>query len=210
MAYWKMDEVSGSSVVDSIGSYNGTVTGTTVVPGRLGNARSFNGTTDIVRLGITSLLSSQNLTISAWVKPTDLNGRSFIGGHNPGSNNPTSQVTSFVQLVSDGSIWFFFGDADGNQWARIRTEQNSLVNTNTWTHLVATRTGNTSGSIYVNGAAVTTTYECGSTCGSIWAGTPAYLGSHSSSPSYQGVLDEVGVWNRVLSPSEVLALFSSY
>lgn len=44
---WNMDETSGSTVADTSGNDNtGTTTGTTIVDGKFGKARSFNGSSD--------------------------------------------------------------------------------------------------------------------------------------------------------------------
>ena len=47
-ALWHFNETNGSIVHDTMGFNNGSATGTTVVPGRFGNARSFNGNGDYV------------------------------------------------------------------------------------------------------------------------------------------------------------------
>ncbi|MBI3003909.1 MAG: VCBS repeat-containing protein, partial [Ignavibacteriales bacterium] len=71
-----MNETSGSTVSDasSFGN-NGTATGTTIVDGRFGKGRSFNGTTDQISIvDHTSLNPSSQITIEAWIYPTSFNG----------------------------------------------------------------------------------------------------------------------------------------
>jgi hypothetical protein len=48
IANYKFSETSGTTCVDSKGTYSGTYTGTTSVVGTVGNTRSFNGTSDYI------------------------------------------------------------------------------------------------------------------------------------------------------------------
>src|SRR5436309_3533837 len=48
-AYWKFDELSGTSAIDSAtNGHTGTVVGAVRVPGKMGGALSFNGVSDYV------------------------------------------------------------------------------------------------------------------------------------------------------------------
>lgn len=49
VADYKFDETTGTTCIDSKGSYNGIYNGTTSVKGSVGNARSFNGTSDYIQ-----------------------------------------------------------------------------------------------------------------------------------------------------------------
>lgn len=69
VAWWKMDETSNSTAADSSGNGNNCVTAATIVAGKYGNARSFNGSTSCPAADSTSL-RLQQFTIAAWIKPT--------------------------------------------------------------------------------------------------------------------------------------------
>lgn len=71
VGYWDMETLTGTMLKDLSGKGNdGTFSGTTNVSGRVGNARSFNGTSDSI--DITSVPASLNITnahsILAWIK----------------------------------------------------------------------------------------------------------------------------------------------
>lgn len=70
VAYYKMDETSGTLVADSSGhAYNGTNTnGAAITPGRVGNGLSFDGVNDYVNgPDNSSLRLSGPMTLEAWV-----------------------------------------------------------------------------------------------------------------------------------------------
>jgi hypothetical protein len=72
VAAYSFDEGSGTSVTDDSGNGNvGTIAGAAWAPGRFGNALSFDGADDIVRVpASTSLSLGSELTVSAWIRPT--------------------------------------------------------------------------------------------------------------------------------------------
>ena len=69
IAVWKLDETTGTSVADSVGSFTGTAgSGATIVDGYSGKARSFDRTANasigfsnqVIPLGAKTILQSDN------------------------------------------------------------------------------------------------------------------------------------------------------
>ena len=56
--HWKLDD-TGAMAVDSVGGLNGDITGAMSVPGKAGNALSFDGTGDEVAI-------TRQLAVEAW------------------------------------------------------------------------------------------------------------------------------------------------
>ena len=77
------------------------------------------------------------------------------------------------------------------------------ISSGTWTHITVTRVSGVC-TVYLNGNFAAT---------GAWSNnlteTSFSLGSIEGYESLNGKLDEVGVWNRALSPSEVIALYNS-
>jgi hypothetical protein len=72
VALWHYDETTGNNVLDSSPYGNdGTAVGTTIVPGILGNARYFNGSSDYVNVFSSPIFNmdvDQSFTIDLWCK----------------------------------------------------------------------------------------------------------------------------------------------
>lgn len=67
---WHLDEDSGTTLRNAISSSTATATGTKVVSGVLGNARLFNGTSDLLTIADSTdmKLNSTNWSIEFWAK----------------------------------------------------------------------------------------------------------------------------------------------
>ena len=74
VAYWRLNETSGTTAVDEEGVYNGTYVGPVLGqpgPGRNNpGAANFDGTNDYITVGAPTVTGSA-ITISAWIKADD-------------------------------------------------------------------------------------------------------------------------------------------
>ena len=75
------------------------------------------------------------------------------------------------------------------------------IPTNAWTHIVYV-SGASGNAIYVNGAQAAVTYSGGS------ASTQNFFGLVSYVSELDGILDEVRVYNRALTPAEIKRLYN--
>ena len=69
LAYWKLDEDSGTAVSDSVGTFTGILVGDpTWTNGRVGNALDFDGVDDYVTIPREpSLEGMESFTYEAWI-----------------------------------------------------------------------------------------------------------------------------------------------
>jgi len=66
VAWYSMDNVSGTTLFDQLGGYDGTISGATQVPGVIGDALQFDGVDDMVIVsGLPDL--SAGLTLCFWL-----------------------------------------------------------------------------------------------------------------------------------------------
>lgn len=219
-AYWSfnggtMDWSQASAEVrDSLGGSNhGNVIGTTskaAQPGISGQALQFDGLNDYIDFGdLSSLLGSNTEgTVSLWVKKeSGVNGTPLYYGQSDTNNNLfrlvfTADTTLQVLLKSTSD--FYRGTVDLSD-----------VNNGKWHHLlfVVNSSGNT---LYYDGAPVTITYTAGNSASTEWFDDittedklsvgfdPLLAGAGNY---FKGSIDEVRVYNRALTTSEIDQLY---
>lgn len=211
--FWTFDgaDMTGSTALDKSGNGN---TGTLVnspkkTIGKLGQAMSFAGTTtaSYVTLGSPSSLDiSGDISISAWVRPTFL--YASTGAKNPiVTARTTSSVTPYDFGVYANGIELDMhltsgGDANGFQTTHFAT----AIPLNGWTHVVVTRSSTTI-SAYKNGALVGTASLLGPvdpTSNGVQIGKDFY----DTTYYFNGALDDIRIYNRVLSATEVKQLYN--
>jgi hypothetical protein len=215
---WHLDETSGSTSYDSSGSgINGTATGTTIVAGKFGNARQGGTTSDYINLGTTIPWISNSVgTISVWFKANDVTTYQVFYG-----NAHTASVGCGSRLifgVYQGKIYGEIGYAspcNAMTWSGSTT-----LSIGTWYHAVFQYDG-TSYNLFLNGQAEAVTP--GGTAGTgTWFNATNdanqqealllarnYQGTTIYNP-FNGILDEVRIYNRALSAAEISALYAAH
>lgn len=218
-AYWKFDEGSGQSVVDSTGNNNtGTIQGASWGSGRVGTASlDFRGASgalgDNVSVASNSSVTNlaNNFTVSFWTYPRSphqidgesasgfagLGGQRYIfgpGWHSTASGSAGAGISVGTNGVS------VYEHADGYIPATL-VWAGPL---NGWTH-VAVVYENHLPKLYINGRLVRTGVVSAKT---YIRATPAGLGGFAYG-SFDGQLDDMRIYKRPLTMSEVAALSST-
>jgi len=197
VGHWTFDgtDVQGTTAIDrsSFGN-NGTITGTTKTIGKLGQALSFNGTSNYVSIPDSSLWTwnpgTETRSVTAWVMFTSLSGSPVILGDN-------------------GSDWYHFGyytslDVlsfyDGNA---TYIGSNASLSVGTWYFLS-----------WVINSGTTYFYKDGSSLGSDGpvanvSRDPSGLaiGSTNGGSFFSGQVDDVRIYNRALSATEIASMY---
>ncbi len=211
--YWSFNglDMNGTTALDRSGAGNdGTLTnGAVVGRGKLGQAVQFDGTNDYVNAGSASAIDDMTqLTACVWVNasvaPTSY-------GDLVGKVTTTGWAFEVYNSGSGINPAFFrdFSTQDGN-WIASST----ILDTGTWYHLCATYNKSSTANdpaLYVNGTSVTIT-ESSTPIGTAVTDAAASLEMGSvdgTIDQYTGKLDEVRVYNRILSSSEIQALYNS-
>lgn len=166
---------------DSVGTYNGTDLNVSYVAGLNGNAASYNGSSS--RTTIPGIILGTNFSISCWVKPIVWTSWGTILAQN-------SSLGFFIK--STGLTYYYSGD-------HLSTTKPSL---GVYSHVVMTYA---SGAVkfYINGTLDATTLSGAPTF------TANYIGGDNGNDWLNGILDEMGVWTRVLSGAEIIELYNS-
>ena len=200
VGYWTFDEGTGSVSSDQSGNYNtAQINGATWTTGKFGYGLSFDGSNDSVatNLEIDQSSSTSGATFTAWVKPTGV----------PSSNNMLrSQIVSTDDVGYDWSL--LMEDDDWTIFTGGDYEDDIQATLNTWTHVAATFDPNTElATLYVNGVNVDSaglSYDA--------SDYPIVIGDNPSgqfTEYFQGIIDEVRVYNRALSSSEIASVYGA-
>jgi len=213
IAYYPLD---GNTQDFSGNNHNGvTVQSPVISADRFTNTNGcywFNGNGDYIRVKKETTLEPKNaVSVSAWVYAEDLSSwlivtsKRYIHSHSPGN----SYILFAAGSAGQTQYWAF---GVGNKTVETFAVDENMVQTKKWVHLTGTYDNNGgSGNIklYVNGNLIskaTADYEIA------YSDSSLRIGMAIPGPSkqfFRGKIDDVRIYNRALSSSEVFLLYSS-
>ncbi len=215
MGHWTFDGQDtnwGANTTDDVSpnSNIGTMTNmsitTSPVPGVAGQALNFDGTNDYVNAGNGSNLNlTGSMTISAWVYSKSSGSEqqqivSKIGGPGCGSQTP------YDFSITDTNKLRYYED-NGNDCGN--TDSINSISLNQWQHVVFIRNASNQIIFYINSSQ---DLISGSSLGVGDSGAPVNIGRRSIPDMgysfFNGYIDEVRIYNRALSGSEVTELYN--
>jgi hypothetical protein len=184
------------TLTDSSGAGNHGTKISPTVPAFVANTLSFDGLTNQVTFS-SNAISRVNVTVAAWIKVT-----AYVATSQRIIDN--SQTCVWGPVTSSSSNVFYSANTGANP---IYSASGSLP-TGIWTHVAVTKASVGVGQIYINGVLSTDGAGTNLTVTSS-ADQNAILGGRSSDYARQlnGSLDDIMTFNRVLTPTEVLALY---
>jgi hypothetical protein len=207
IAYWNFNEGSGTTAADGSGNgHIGTLTGSAgwTTSGKTGGALSLNGSGYVnIATPDTIVLGNANCTVAAWVKTSSTSAMGILIKDNNGVH------LSGDKLLGVNHASTKFGIDHG--WVT-NLDSNKNITDGAWHHVAWTQQKDGSGSsevwkLYVDGVyevtknAVTKDDNAGNTI---------HIGGGSSSSyfpnNFNGSIDEVRIYNRVLSDAEIAIL----
>jgi len=201
VSYWKFDETSGTTAVDSHGSNNGTVNNarvfTSEITGKINTGVDFTGGNDwIASNNNIGLSGSQPKSFSFWVYPTNVAINQFLI-HTGGES--TAGATFGLKLESKRLFFIGWGGA-----GRDYNTGTDLV-ANQWQHIIVTYNGSNVNT-YVNGTPTATTNQALTlnTTNSV-----INIGRRPGGEYTSAYFDEIGIWNKTLNSTEITALYNS-
>jgi hypothetical protein len=199
IAHWKLDETEGAIAHDSAGDNDGILYGgTTWQPtgGFIDGALEFDGVDDYVDCGNDASLDiTDEITVAAWVKTNDANN----GEHNPYVTK--GDYSYALKHFGLNSIEFFI--YDNAWWQVVQFPVDSSFN-DVWHHIAGTYDGSEL-KLYLNGRLQSTTLHIGHIASSSDNVNMA-RNSEATFRFYDGLLDDVRIYNCALSPDEIIQL----
>ena len=210
-SYFKLDEASGT-LVDSHGSNDSTSTSNVTygATGIINDGLSFSGTTSYTSHGdVLDFDSTDPHSFSMWINP-DADGTLEI----PLSKYDTSGRRGyFVYLDANDKPFYTLRNNDSTNLLTAAATTATIKAADGLVHLVVTYDGSEAASgvtIYVDGSSVSLTTVKDSLSATSINSAPFNISSRNDgSNSFDGVVDEVGVWSRELSSTDVTNLYNS-
>jgi hypothetical protein len=198
IGYWKLDDGSGTSAIDSSGNNNaGTLqNSSTWTNGYYNGALTLNGTNSYVSVpSAASITSLSNFTYAVWVYP-------YSNGAFPGGAIFSKNDKKYMRM--------YYGSLNASV---VMTGVNPAVNTssltlNTWQHLAMTFDSATvTVNLYKNGVLLGSSTGTGSpqddSAGSLFLGNMS-----TADQGFNGLIDDARIYNRALSAAEVATLYN--
>ncbi len=197
---WLFNEGTGNLVYDLSGNENtGTIDGATWVPGRLGSSLSFNGIDNNIVVPSSSVLRPKAVTFSVGFQRT---------------SSALKYLINWFYLTNSGfGIRFTVGDLihifddllDAGS-----SKYPTAADTN-YHQIVVVLNGDTGNSVlmYLDGILVGSGSNSLQNLSNMNSATILYFGARRNTDYYSGVIDEVRVWNRELTTTEILNLYIS-
>src|SRR3989344_4129204 len=208
VSQWDGDAVSGRTALDVKNGNNGTLSGgVSIVPGKVGNAFTFNGSGSINAGNPASLnFGAGPFSLEVWFN-WDGAGGTVVNNIIRKSDYPSGGPGSGYWLrAGGGQLEFSVGATTGPEGQSIITVP---ISSGVWYHAVAI--GGDSGDIklYINGQQQGAILRQASNTEST-SDDPFTIGSwRGSTEFFSGIIDEVSIYNRALTASEVQTIFDA-
>lgn len=214
VGYWPF---TGNANDLSVNVNHGIVNGATLTADRYGisnRAYSFDGINDYINVPDDPTLSNFNgMTISAWFNLSTFQASNFDGVQ--------CILAKWYHVLNCGNNTDTYECSIAGNKAQFATNNNNISgfpnppaltasDLNTWKHVVYITDPQLGQMIYINGVQSGTSSATGAICAStndLLFGADQHI-SLGLERFFNGKLDDIGIWNRVLSASEINSLYT--
>lgn len=204
---WFPLEDSDGMFSERVAGNNGSCVGSgcpVSVPGRVGNGQLFvNAQAQCIKVPHTAALNLPQLTISLWAFQSVSGNLSLIAKPFGADFANSWQIETGIATTTDSVSFTTAKDAVSNDYT---VTPNDVIQLNQWQHIAVTRDA-TMARLYVNGTERASTALLAQPLDD--GGTLAIgcdINGNGDALYYTGILDEVRIYNRALSPQSIAAL----
>ena len=206
VGYWPFN---GNANDESGNGNNGTVNGATLTTDRFGNANSaysFDGVNDFIQYSsgsATSLNVLGDFSISFWLKTSSTGSSSrTIISFGDQLNNNSGGVTIGINDGITQAPYGRLGYATQAQWR----QSTNTINDNTWHFVVITLQGSVF-TLHIDN--VLNNQSTNQLPALSWNGSRRIgAGNYAMIGFYKDLLDDIGMYNRALTPAEITQLYT--
>jgi len=203
--YYAFDEGAGDTVSDpSNYSNTGTINGAEWVDGKFGKALEFNGVDTYVDCGDSdSLQIEKEITLAAWVKPAVIPAQMhsdsrIVARENSGAGAPWASYG----LTSNGGATGFLAFEISAAQADVYPKQTTIIEAGVWYHLAGVYDGSKC-DIYLDGVLEGSLAQTGNLVINPDINTMVGADTNRNIEYFEGVIDEVVIYSRALTPEEI-------
>ncbi len=211
VGYWPFN---GNANDESGNGNNGTVNGATLTMDRFGNADkaySFNGVNNFIDLNLLPINNQSEITFCGWLISSNSN---VVFGHwnNMPISNPNGAIGLNINISSQNEV---FVDMVGGQGYNTT----NVINSSNWDFISVVYNGLAASNsdrlkIYINGQIQSVNFQnfsvpslSGNQANSTYIGARGIgngIGGYNN-----GILDDIGIWNRALNECEIQDLYNA-
>ena len=205
-AWWRFE----GNLNDALGTNNGTaVNGATFADGMVEQGLSLAGSNYVTVPSGPALNFTSGFTVEAWIRPNAVSGYTLIA-----TKGEALEDSWLFGTTSNGGLIFRVNKTPDSSVGASTFSPSGLLQIGIETHVAATFDAAThTARIYVNGSAVVANFSV-NVNPMVVTSTPLWIGA-AKQPSQtidsfvNGNLDELSLYNRALSASEVQAIFNA-
>jgi hypothetical protein len=210
-AWWPFNEASGGTAADLAGGHHAThMNGAMPVKGRVGKGLAFDGIDSYATAPHDAALDfGKQFSLDFWIRPDagETAGTIYRKG-TPSSNPPYLSGPGFHLLYNKGHFIGGFAGTSSSFFTDFTPNLTDHADPGQWTFVALTiDLAGGSATLFIDGQAVKT-QPLLTSLGSLANSEPVILGgtdeaTPSPDRSFAGVLDEVELFNRLLTPAEI-------
>ena len=186
---------------DIASTNNGTLqNGATFGLGKVGEALLLDGANQYVQVPYSPewAFGTSSFTIELWANFANGSGVFAFMSSDAGYG----QNNKWIFWLNSGGLQLHINGVNGTSWIGSATFSPTL---HQWYHIAITRQSRTY-VFYVNGSPVSTNNDSVAIPDS---GSPLMIGEAEGANFFNGLLDEVSIYNRALSPNEITAIYNA-
>jgi len=217
VGYWSFDEGSGDTAYDYSGNGNhGTIYGASWATGAYGSALVLDGQDDYVSIPDVDLLDigTSDLSISVWALTHTLQAcqdAALVCKRNGATASAPGYTLQLRSVSNEIPVRTTIGDGTAT---KITTDGSKHIADSTWHHVAAVFDRDGLCQIYIDGK-VDGSADISSQQGSIANALSLFIGAHYNQGVgaccyFTGKIDEVRIYNRILSETEIESLYYQY
>jgi hypothetical protein len=199
VAWWRAE----GNANDSAGSHNGTVAGATFTTGYVGQAFGFNGSSYVQVATGPILGSAANFTIEAWVK---WDGGGLEGQQEIYSEGSFNDIVNLF-LNKQGAVAYPVFQTLSDNWRSATSP--TPINPGEWHHIAGVLAAGVGGKLYVDGQVVATNPNMGPGSQGTSSSDIGRFAGNGSSRYYSGLIDELTLYSRPLTGTEIQGIFNA-